>query len=145
MWVALRRLGTRDLSRLPVLEAEGSRTLVGVVRRSDIVRAYNQAIVKRAHQQHRADVLRLGKLDDTAFVHLDIPAQAPAVGRPISQIDLPEKCLIVSVRRGRKLYVAHGNTVLQAGDRVTVFAGRDCTPLVRQRLTGKDGRDEVHW
>jgi CIC family chloride channel protein len=144
MWVALRRLGTRDLSRLPVVEEEGSRTLVGVVRRADIIRAYNQAIVKRAHHQHRAETLRLGRLDSTVFVHVDIPPRSPVIGRPISAIDLPEKCLIVSVRRGRKLYVAHGNTVLESGDQVTVFAGQDCLSMLRQYLTGEHGEDGEH-
>jgi len=137
MWVALRRLGTRDISRLPVVESEGSRQLVGVVRRVDIIRAYNYAIIKRAHHQHRTEALRLGRLDSTGFEHIPIPSHSPVVGQPISAIDLPDNCLIVSVRRGRKLYVAHGNTILQAGDQVTFFSDHECMPQVRQRLTGE--------
>ena len=137
MWVALRRLGTRDISRLPVVESEGSRQLVGVVRRADIIRAYNYAIVKRAHHQHRTEVLRLGKLDSAGFEHIPIPPHSPIIGQSIGEIDLPDNCLIVSVRRGRKLYVAHGNTVLQAGDQVTIFADQECQPKVHQRLTGE--------
>jgi CIC family chloride channel protein len=137
MWVALRRLGTRDISRLPVVEAEGSRQLVGVVRRADIIRAYNHAIVQRAQHQHRGDVLRLGKLDSAGFEHLSIPPQSPIIGRSISEIDLPDECLVVSVRRGRKLYVAHGKTVLQAGDQLTVFANQECASELHQCLTGE--------
>ena len=137
MWMALQRLGTRDLSRLPVVEKEGSRQMMGVVRRRDIVRAYNTAITKRAHHQHQAEALRLGRLNDVSFVHIEIPPQSPIVERRVSAIDLPHECLIVSVRRGRKLHVAHGYTVLQAGDRVTVFADPSCIPLVRQHLTGE--------
>ncbi len=136
MWKALRRLGTRDVGRLPVVEGEGSRRLIGAVRRSDIVRAYNHAIVKRAHHQHRIETLRLGKLDDTAFEHIEVPPESPAVGKRVRDIHLPEECLVVSVRRGRKLHVAHGYTVLQAGDQVTVFAASESLPMVRQRFTG---------
>jgi CIC family chloride channel protein len=139
MWVALRRLGTRDLSRLPVVEEEGSRTLVGVVRRADIIRAYNQAIVKRAHHQYRAETLRLGKLDSTAFIQIEIPSTSPVVGQRVGEIQLPEDCLIVSVRRGRKLHVAHSYTLIQAGDQVTVFASDECAPLIRQHLTSSSG------
>jgi Trk K+ transport system NAD-binding subunit len=135
--VALRRLGTRDVSRLPVVEAEGSHELIGVVRRADIIRAYNQAIVKRAHHQHRTEALRLGKLDSTGFEHIHIPLKSPVIGRAISEIDLPTECLIVSVRRGRRLYVAHGSTELRAGDQVTVFADHECMPKVRQCLMGE--------
>jgi CIC family chloride channel protein len=134
MWRALRRLGTRDIGRLPVVEREGSTRLVGVVRRSDIVRAYNHAIVKRAHHQHRVETLRLGKLDAATFVQIEIPPQSSVVGRRVSELDLPEACLVVSVRRGRNLHVAHGYTVLQAGDQLTVFAANASLPLVRQCL-----------
>jgi CIC family chloride channel protein len=136
MWRALRRLGTRDLSRLPVVEERGSRHLVGVIRRRDIVRAYNQAIVNRAHHQHRVDTLRLGRLDHAGFTHFTIPAGAEVIGRRVSEIRLPQECLIVSVRRGRKLQIAHGFTVLKAGDKVTVFTDDECLPAVRKRLIG---------
>ncbi len=53
MGVALRRLATRDVSRLPVLKEKGSQEIVGVIRRSDIVRAYDVATAKRAHHQHK--------------------------------------------------------------------------------------------
>jgi len=134
MWKALRRLGTRDLSRLPVVEQEGSCRLVGVVRRRDIIRAYNHAIVKRAHHQHRAEALQLGKLDHAGFVQVEIPPTSPVVGQRVTQVRLPEECLIVSARRGRKLKIAHGYTVLQAGDQVTVIADDECAPLVRRLL-----------
>jgi CIC family chloride channel protein len=137
MWMALRRLGSRDVGRLPVVEREGSRQLIGMLRRYDIIRAYNHAIVKRAHHQHRVEVLRLGRLDRTGFVHVDIPAESPVVGKRVSEIVLPQECLIVSLRRGRNQQVVHGYTVLRGGDRVTVFANQDCVPIVRQRLTGK--------
>ncbi len=139
MWSALRRLGTRDVGRLPVVAGQNSRQLIGVVRRRDIVRAYNNAIVKRAHHQHRAEILRLGKLDDTSFVQIKVPDRSPVVGQRISEINLPEACLIVSVRRGPKLHIAHGQTVLQAGDQVTAFARQGCVPLMRRRLTGESG------
>jgi CIC family chloride channel protein len=136
MWVALHRLGGRDVSRLPVIEGEGSNRLLGVVRRVDIIRAYNYAIVKHARRQHQSETLRLGNLDNIGFLHLEIPPQSPVSGKKISEIGLPKECLIVSVRQERKLRIARGHIVLQAGNRVTVFAERDCVSRVRQCLTG---------
>ena len=137
MWKALKRLGTRDVGRLPVVQDVGSRYLVGVIRRQDIIRAYNQAIVKRAHHQHRAETLRLGKLNGAGFTHISVPPGAPAAGRRVSEIHLPDDCLIVSVRRGRQLYIAHGNTLLEPEDLVTVFATDECLSEVERRLTGQ--------
>lgn len=146
MWKALRGLGTRDLGRLPVVERENEKRLVGVVRRVDIVRAYNHAIARRAHHQHKVETLRLGKLDGMSFVHVNIPVGAPTVGQSINAINLPNECLIVSVRRGRKLHIAHGDTKLQSGDQVTIFAAHDCRPAVLSILTGKlpMGKDSRH-
>ncbi|MEK8017613.1 MAG: CBS domain-containing protein, partial [Candidatus Parabeggiatoa sp.] len=48
MGAALQRLGIREISRLPVVEEEGSRKLIGIVLRTDIINAYNQALAKRA-------------------------------------------------------------------------------------------------
>ena len=141
MWKALRRLSRRDVGRLPVVEEEGSRRLVGAVRRSDIIRAYDQAIAARAHHQHRADVLRLGQVDGTSFLHLRIPSGSSVVGQRISELDLPEECLIVSVRRGRRLHMAHGYTTLKSGDRVTVFAGSECVPDVQRLFAGTSAED----
>jgi CIC family chloride channel protein len=141
MWKALKRLGARDVGRLPVVQEEGSRQLVGVIRRRDIVRAYNHAIVKRAHHQHQAETLRLGNLDGASFAHISLPPGAPAAGRRVSEIDLPDECLIVSVRRGRNLHIAHGNTLLQPEDLVTVFAADECLSEVERRLTGETSQE----
>lgn len=142
MWKALRRLSTRDVGRLPVVEQEGSRELIGTVRRSDIIRAYDRAIAARAHHQHQVEVLRLGLLDGVSFLQVQILAGAPVVGQQVSKLNLPEECLIVSVRRGRKLHIAHGATVLEDGDRVTVLASSDCLSEVHQRLTGVRGVEQ---
>jgi CIC family chloride channel protein len=134
MWEALRRMGARDIGRLPVVEEKGSGRLVGIVRRSDIIRAYEQAIVGRAQQQHRLELLRLGRIDNTGFAQVEIPAESSACGQPVRDIVLPSECLIVSVRRGRKLLVARGTTALEAGDVVTVFAPGELLPKVRSDL-----------
>jgi CIC family chloride channel protein len=136
MWAALRRLGTRDVSRLPVVEGAGSRKLLGAVRRGDIVRAYNFAIVRRTQRQYSTPTQVADPLDSASFEHVDILADSPCVGRQLSEISLPESCLIVSIQREHELYVAHGDTVLQAGDRLTVFTNDDCMPIVRERLVG---------
>jgi len=143
MWKALRRLSRRDVGRLPVVEEEGSRRLVGLVRRGDIIRAYDRAIAARAHHQHRADVLRLGQVDGTSFMDLRVSSRSPVVGRRISEIELPEECLIISVRRGRKLHMAHGYTTLEGGDRVTVFSGSACVPEVERLLAGEAPNDAL--
>jgi CIC family chloride channel protein len=51
MWQALHRMDPRDISQLPVMEQEGSRRLIGLLRRRDIIRAYDVAVAKQAHDR----------------------------------------------------------------------------------------------
>ncbi len=132
---ALRRLGVRDVGRLPVVE-RGSRRPIGVVRRSDIVRAYNQALSRRGQELQRAEELGLGQVEDLSLVQVHIRPDSPAARRSVSEIPLPEDCLIVSLRRGNRQRVVRGATRLQPGDVVTLVAKQDSVADARKQLAG---------
>jgi Trk K+ transport system NAD-binding subunit len=119
-----------------VIKRGSDNQLVGVVRRKDIIQAYNLAIVQRAQHQSRADRQRLGKIIDSKFVEVDLPSTSPVVGTRISDIKLPEDCLIVSIQRGRKLFIAHGYSVLEEGDQLTVITREDVAQEVMEILLG---------
>jgi len=136
MWKALCAMGPRDVSQLPVLKQKGSRRLKGILRRRDIIQAYNHAITKKAHDQHRAELLRVNKLDDADFIQVTIMPGSASEGRRIGELKLPEESLIVSVRRGNQLIIPHGYTRLLAKDQLTIFADNECLPVVEQRLAG---------
>ncbi len=51
---ALRRIGVRNVSQLPVVARDNSRRLVGLLRNTDIARAYDLAVTRRAAIRHRA-------------------------------------------------------------------------------------------
>jgi CIC family chloride channel protein len=135
MWKALRTMGPRDVSQLPVVKREGSRQLVGLLRRRDIIQAYNHAIAKKAQDQYQADMLRMSKIDDTDFAHVTIMPGSASADRLVSELGLPEKCLIVSVRRGNQLIIPHGYTRLHAKDRLTVLAENECLTAVERSLS----------
>lgn len=143
MWKALRHLGAGELSVLPVVGRDKPNRLVGVVRRRNVVHAYNQAITRHAHHQHRSDALRLGKLDKASFFHIEIPTDSPVVGRRVSTLNLPKECVLVSVRRNRKLFVVNGSTVINPEDRLTLFAQKSCMPVVQRYLKGGMGEEEL--
>ena len=138
MWKALCTMGPRDVSQLPVLEKEGSGRLIGLLRRRDIIKAYNNAITKKAHDQHNAEFLRVGKLNTAEFANVKITPGSASEGRLISELKLPEECLIVSVRRGNQLIIPHGYTRLHAKDQLTIFAENECLAAVEQNLEDPD-------
>lgn len=131
---AMRRMAPRDISRLPVVTRDDPRALVGVVRRNDIVRAYEVGVLRREEARRRAETTR--SVADTHAEFIDIPLQsgASAIGHPIAKLDLPRQAVLVSIRRGRKLIIPHGDTVLQDGDVVTALCERDCADQVRAVL-----------
>lgn len=132
---ALRRLATRDVGRLPVVVSETNQQLIGVIRRYDIIRAYKLAILNRAHYQHHISTLKLRNLDNTQFTQVELMPRAEVIGKKLSEIQLPDDCLVVSVRRNGKIKVAHGYTQLQPGDKLTIFTRSECLPEIEKIFT----------
>jgi CIC family chloride channel protein len=126
MWVALKRLGTRDVGRLPVVDRQNPHRLLGLIRRNDIVRAYRVGINRRLDLQERADKLRLGKLTGTEFIEILVEPESPQAGKQIHEVPLPEDCLLTTARRGDKVILLHGNTRIRPGDRIVALANPEC-------------------
>lgn len=147
LWEALRKLGVRDVSRLPVVARENPKQLLGIIRRRDIIRAYNIAVARRAELRQRLQELRFREAEgETEYIQVELPAEAWAVGKRVRDLPLPEDCVLVSVRRGRQVIMPHGHTVLQAGDRVTIFTRRTCERDVQSALlrgTGGGARTDT--
>lgn len=113
---ALRRMGTRDIGRLPVISRDNPRCLVGLLRRADLVRAYDLALTRRAAMRHRAQQVRLGAFSGTHVEELMVKAGAPCIGHAIQEVTWPRSCVIASIRRGREVLIPHGDTLIKEGD-----------------------------
>jgi CIC family chloride channel protein len=123
--IALQRMAPRDLSRLPVVARDDPRRLLGVVRRNDIVRAYEVGVTRREELRNRSEVVR--KLERTAagFFDFTIHPLSKALGKQISELDLPRQAVLVSIRRGRELILPRGDTTLREDDIVTAICEND--------------------
>ena len=53
-------------------------------------------------------------------IEMHVSDGAPAVGRKVSEIDLPEGSIVISVLRGGSGFVPKADTVIEAGDEVLV-------------------------
>ena len=135
MGTALRRLGVRDVNRLPVVNRDSLRP-IGVIRRTDIVRAYNHALSRRGKELQRAEELGLGQVENLSLVQVHIRKSSPSAGCSVHQINLPDDCLMVSLRRGDKQRVVRGSTVLEPGDIVTLVAQQSSIAAARKQLLG---------
>jgi CIC family chloride channel protein len=139
MEAALARMSTRDVGRLPVVDRDDPRRLVGLIRRNDIVNAYRVALARRAEIQHRTKRMQLRNLDGTEFVELTLAEGDRAIGRTIGEIAraLPYECVLVSIRRGSAVIIPHGDTVFQAEDHITAFASTSQVQHLHTCLRGE--------
>jgi CIC family chloride channel protein len=134
---ALGRMSIRDLGRMPVVDRKDSGRLVGLLRRNDIIHAYRHAVRRKLESQYRDECLQLGRLTETDIVELVLTSGMPGVGRRIKELKLPTHALITSVIREGEIVIAHGDTLLQAGDKVIVITRRGSADAVRNALLGK--------
>lgn len=133
---AVRRMAAIDVGRLPVVSAEDHGRLVGLVRRADLVKAYQQAVSRSLAAQQRKQVEQLRNLAGTQFVEWRITADAPAAGRQVREMSWPSRTVLTSIRRNGEVVMPNGDTRLQAGDEVTVLADLEHVDDVEALLTG---------
>jgi chloride channel protein, CIC family len=135
---AVRRMASLDVGRLPVVSPDDHGRLVGLVRRADIVKAYQRAVTRSLGVQHRQQSSRLRDLSGARFVEFVVEPAAPVTGEAVRDVPWPERTVLTSVRRGADLIMPNGDTVLQAGDVVVALTQHDTAAEVRRLLVGED-------
>lgn len=140
---ALARMGARDLGRLPVVARENPHKLLGLIRRPDIIRAYRLALTRRAEIQHRVKRMALRNVDGTEFIEVRLEEGDRAVGIALKELagELPQDCVLVSIRQGGILTIPHGHTVFRSGDQITVFVQSHSADAVVRTMRGDHPAD----
>ncbi|GAB4504967.1 MAG: chloride channel protein [Anaerolineales bacterium] len=121
---ALRRMSQRDLGRMPVVSRQNPNILLGMIRRADVIRAYDIALTRRMMQRHREAGLRLDAVtpERVDVTEIAVQADSQVVGKKLKDITFPQESVIASVRRGSNVFIPHGRTVILPGDILIVVA-----------------------
>lgn len=137
----LRRMAALDVGRLPVVSSEDHGELVGLLRRTDIVKAYQRAVTRSVGVQQRDDRAHLRDLAGVQFVELVVEPSAPVANQLVRDIGWPHRTILTSIRRNGEVITPHGDTRLEPGDEVVLLTGSDDTAEVRRLIsvTGSDG------
>lgn len=137
---ALERMAALGIGRLPVVDREEPRKLVGLFGRDGAVQAYHEGLT--ASTDRHLNRARLAQRTDPGAGYYDfrIPPGSIADGRKVREIAWPEGSTLVSVRRGRDVLVPKGDSVLQSGDVVTAFGSEGSKTRMIERLNA--GADE---
>jgi CIC family chloride channel protein len=138
MGSALSRMGERGVGRLPVVAREDTSRLVGLIRRDDIVRAYNLALTRREALEQRVKRMQVRETDGTGFIEIQLGSEDAAAGKSIRDVAANAQLdwIIVSVTRDGRTMIPRGDTVLQPGDLLAVFARRDDAEDLRGTIRG---------
>ena len=131
---ALRKMAPRDISRVPVVARDDPRQLVGVVRRNDIVRAYEVGAMRRDEARRRAERTDIVRDSRAVFVDVSIAPDSSVTDQPIAKLSLPRAAVLVSIRRGNDLIIPHGDTMLEPGDVVTALCESEYLDAVKAAL-----------
>ena len=136
----LSRMGSRDLTRAPVVSVDQPNKLLGMIRREDIFRAYNMGLARRSEIRERTAQKQESAVDGVEFVELLLEAGDRAVGNAVSSLgeSLPKDCILVSIQRDGHRLIPHGDTVFQQGDMITAYIENHEDAALRSCLKGAD-------
>ena len=87
--------------------------------------------------------LRAGKVlavaplkdEDTEVIEVEAQETSEVVGKPLSQVNLPQGSLVAAVIKNESVEIATGDTVVQPGDRLVIFVSRKVLKKVEKLLT----------
>lgn len=121
---ALRRMGARDIGRIPVVSRTDESKLLGWLRRGDVVTAYEVALSRRAAMRHRIQEaqLRANSGHEVSVGEVRVEDESLCAGQRLGDVSWPKECIIASLRRGGTLMIPHGDTILRQGDVLMVVA-----------------------
>lgn len=128
---ALRRMAPRDLSRLPVVDRRNPRQLLGVVRRNDIVRAYDIALARRTairSENIQAGVKTIAGLEAH---EITVEASSAIAGKRVGEIGWPRECVVATIWRNQNQIIPHGDTTIEPGDVLVIVGDEPNTDLIR--------------
>lgn len=158
---AIVAMGEAHTRHLAVVERARPYHLIGLLSLSDIVRVQAEAVRTQANGE-AAEPPALSEVqemltDQPAFQLLqpfssanrtDVTAPSlryhqvvlqpddPATGNAVRTLKLPPGVLLVTLDRGEETLIPRGETVLAAGDTVTLFANPNQLPAALEALTG---------
>lgn len=139
---AVHRMAALDVGRVPVVDRH-TRQLLGLVRRSDIIVAYQRGLSRHLGDQQRTATRSLRDLTGVAFLEATVSPDSSAANRRIQDITWPSRTVVITIRRGTEVVMPTGPTVLEPGDDVVVLADTAVQSTVSHLLTAPtaDGWD----
>jgi Trk K+ transport system NAD-binding subunit len=122
-----------DVGRLPVVARSDAGQLLGLLRRTHIIRAYEAALARRTALRSQAQNVRMGAVTGVEVVEIAVAAGSACAGMRLRDLDWPAQSVIAAIRRRGQVIVPHGSTTIQAGDVLAVLGDEVALTEIRRR------------
>ena len=142
IFMAIRKMTPRDLARLPVVERDDETRLVGLISRSEILKAYQLGLMRKQHDQTLRDGMLLRGEGDVKIMELQVEDGSQAASREVSEIRMHQSTGVLSIRRGSEFFDATSHSRFEVGDRVTIFCRSQHVPEIEQLFAGPNKSSE---
>jgi CIC family chloride channel protein len=138
IWSAIRKMAPRDLARLPVVAKNDPKKLIGVISRSNIVRAYDVGLMRKQKDQLAHERSALRKVSGLDFIEIKVEPNCTGTGKQLADMPLPRNTNIVSILRYGSVLVPDGGTKILPGDVITVLCQSNQIQAVRKMFICHD-------
>lgn len=118
---AMLLMAANGIGRVPVVSRQDPRRVVGLVGRSDVIRAYRVGLSRQLEAERRLQQMRLASHRGGELLTVPLTNGAPAVGRPVRALNLPFGTIIVTIQRGERAIIPRGDTTLREGDTLVLM------------------------
>jgi trk system potassium uptake protein len=97
------------------------------------------------HEVPRYGLVHLLALEEEGLeiIELEVAPESPVVGRPLTEVSMPDGSLFISVLRNGSGFVPKAETVIEAGDRVLLVLEPGLEETVTAYLTSESTRAPV--
>ena len=119
--MALARMASMGVGRLPVLGGDNQKTVVGMFRRESVVNAYEMGLSMAKGRELYREQKRIRSQPGADFFVVKIADGSPVANLQVADIRWPTDAVLVSIQRSTAVLVPHGDTVIRVGDVLTAF------------------------
>jgi CIC family chloride channel protein len=123
--MALSRMASLGVGRLPVLGGHRDQELVGMFRRESVVNAYEHALSGAKGRELYREHKRIRSQPGADFFVVRLEHGSPVANRVVADVSWPEDAVLVSIQRSTAVLVPHGDTALRVGDVLTAFGSQE--------------------
>ena len=110
-------------------------------RRESVVRAYHLALGGSTERHLYRDRVQQRTQPGASFFEVTLQPESPSAGARVRDIVWPEGATLVSIRRGERVIIPHGDTVLRGSDTITAFGTGDSRVELALVLENPSGSD----